>query len=172
MSRRLVILDRDGVINHDSDEFIKSPDEWRAIDGSLDAIRRLSEAGFEVAIATNQSGVGRKLLDVPTLEAIHRKMKSAVRDAGGDVGKIVYCPHHPDAGCDCRKPLPGLLKQLSRKYGVPATTLFGALRRLRPAKPSESDGDDAPYGLMKTLSEDIVHAHLGTCLDACHAAVA
>ena len=115
----LVILDRDGVINHDSDEFIKSPDEWRPIDGSLDAIRRLSEAGFEIAVATNQSGIGRKLLDVPTLEAIHKKMKSAVRDAGGDIGKIVYCPHHPDTGCDCRKPLPGLLRQLSRKYGVP-----------------------------------------------------
>ena len=119
MSRRLVILDRDGVINHDSDEFIKSPDEWRPIDGSLDAIRRLSEAGFEIAVATNQSGIGRKLLDVPTLEAIHKTMRSAVRDAGGDIGKIVYCPHHPDAGCDCRKPLPGLLKQLSHKYGVP-----------------------------------------------------
>ena len=119
MSRRLVILDRDGVINHDSDEFIKSPDEWRPIDGSLDAIRRLSDAGFEVAVATNQSGIGRKLFDVPALEAIHNTMTAAVRDAGGDIGKIVYCPHHPDAGCDCRKPLPGLLLQLSRKYGVP-----------------------------------------------------
>ena len=119
MSRRLVILDRDGVINHDSDEFIKSPEEWRPIDGSLDAIRRLSDAGFEVAVATNQSGIGRKLIDIPALEAIHKTMTAAVRDAGGDIGKIVYCPHHPDAGCDCRKPLPGLLLQLSRKYGVP-----------------------------------------------------
>ena len=119
MSRRLVILDRDGVINHDSDEFIKSPEEWRPIDGSLDAIRRLSGAGYEVAVATNQSGIGRKLLDVPTLETIHQAMLSAVREVGGDIGKIVYCPHHPDAGCDCRKPLPGLLLQLSRKYGVP-----------------------------------------------------
>jgi D-glycero-D-manno-heptose 1,7-bisphosphate phosphatase len=119
MSRRLVILDRDGVINHDSDEFIKSPDEWQPITGSLEAIGRLSSAGFEVAVATNQSGVGRKLLDTPTLESIHRKMREAVRQAGGDIGKIVYCPHHPDAECDCRKPLPGMLLQLSRKYGVP-----------------------------------------------------
>jgi len=119
MSRRLVILDRDGVINHDADEFIKTLDEWQPIPGSLEAIGRLSGAGFDVAVATNQSGVGRKLLDTPTLESIHRKMRDAARQAGGDIGKIVYCPHHPDAGCDCRKPLPGLLIQLSRKYGVP-----------------------------------------------------
>ncbi|MDP6993440.1 MAG: D-glycero-beta-D-manno-heptose 1,7-bisphosphate 7-phosphatase [Woeseiaceae bacterium] len=119
MPNRLVILDRDGVINQDSDEFIKSPDEWAPIPGSLAAIGRLSCAGFEVAVATNQSGIGRKLFDVTALNAIHRKMVDAARDAGGDIGNIVYCPHHPDAGCDCRKPQPGLLNQLSRRYGVP-----------------------------------------------------
>ena len=119
MSSRLVILDRDGVINQDSKDFIKSPDEWVPIPGSLAAIGKLSDVGFEVAVATNQSGIGRKLLDVPALDAIHRKMVAGARDAGGDIGKIVYCPHHPDAGCDCRKPRPGLLKQLARKYGVP-----------------------------------------------------
>ena len=119
MSRRLVILDRDGVINQDSADFIKSPEEWAPIPGSLEAIGRLSDAGFDVAVATNQSGLGRKLLDEPSLELIHQKMRSAARVFGGDIGKIVYCPHHPDAGCDCRKPEPGLLLQLSRKYGVP-----------------------------------------------------
>jgi D-glycero-D-manno-heptose 1,7-bisphosphate phosphatase len=115
---RLVILDRDGVINHDSDEFIRTPDEWRPIDGSLEAIATLSAAGFEVAVATNQSGVGRGLIDKPTLEAIHDKMRKLVREAGGDIGRIVYCPHHPDDGCDCRKPAVGLLRQLSRYYGL------------------------------------------------------
>ena len=119
MSRRLVILDRDGVINQDSDDFIKAPDEWIPIPGSLEAIGRLSRAGFEVAIASNQSGLGRKLLDEPALEMIHRKMRAAAREFGGDIGKIAYCPHRPDAGCDCRKPKPGLLLTLSRKYGVP-----------------------------------------------------
>lgn len=118
MSRRLVILDRDGVINQDSDDFIRSPDEWLPIPGSLEAIGRLSDAGFDVAVATNQSGIGRKLLDEPSLELIHQKMRAAARAFGGDIGKIAYCPHHPDAGCDCRKPEPGLLLQLSRKYGV------------------------------------------------------
>ena len=117
MSSRLVILDRDGVINEDSEDFIKSPDEWRPIDGSIEAIGRLSGAGYDVAVATNQSGIARKLIDKPALEAIHQKMRDLVRSAGGDIGKIVYCPHHPDDNCDCRKPLPGLLMQLSRMLG-------------------------------------------------------
>jgi D-glycero-D-manno-heptose 1,7-bisphosphate phosphatase len=113
-----VILDRDGVINRDSDAFIKSPDEWQPIDGSIEAIGRLSAAGFDVAVATNQSGVARKLIDLPTLEAIHEKMRRQVREAGGDVLAIVYCPHGPDDGCDCRKPEIGLFQRLSRRLGV------------------------------------------------------
>jgi D-glycero-D-manno-heptose 1,7-bisphosphate phosphatase len=85
LARRLVILDRDGVINHDSDEFVKTPDEWLPIDGSIAAIGRLSNAGFTVAVATNQSGIGRKLLDKPALNAMHEKLRSLVKDAGGDV---------------------------------------------------------------------------------------
>lgn len=119
MSGRLVILDRDGVINHESDAFVKSPSEWQAIDGSIEAIADLSNAGFTVAVATNQSGVGRKLIDMPALEAIHKKMRQAVTDAGGDLGRIVFCPHHPDDNCDCRKPNPGLFNKLARQYGVP-----------------------------------------------------
>jgi len=118
LAGRLVILDRDGVINHDSDAYIKSPAEWVPIDGALDAIARLTQAGFTVAVATNQSGIGRKLFDVPALEAIHQRMRDAVREAGGDLGRIAWCPHRPDAGCDCRKPAPGLLRDLSRQYGV------------------------------------------------------
>jgi D-glycero-D-manno-heptose 1,7-bisphosphate phosphatase len=123
MAGRLVILDRDGVINHDSPEFIKSPAEWRPIDGSIEAIGRLSSAGFVVAVASNQSGLARKLLDRPTLEAIHDKLREAVREVGGDLGRIVVCPHHPDEGCDCRKPKPGLLQSLGRSYGVSLTNV-------------------------------------------------
>jgi D-glycero-D-manno-heptose 1,7-bisphosphate phosphatase len=119
VSGRLVILDRDGVINHDSDDFIRTPDEWRPIEGSIEAIARLSSAGFDVAVATNQSGVGRKYLDLPTLEAIHNKMRRAVRAAGGDINKIVYCPHHPEFGCDCRKPGVGLFRRIAHQLGVP-----------------------------------------------------
>jgi D-glycero-D-manno-heptose 1,7-bisphosphate phosphatase len=119
LSPRLVILDRDGVINHDSDEFVKTPAEWLPIDGSIDAVAKLCQAGFTVAVATNQSGIGRKLMDRAALEAIHDKLRSQVRVAGGDVDRIAYCPHHPDDGCDCRKPAPGLYLQLSREYGLP-----------------------------------------------------
>lgn len=119
MSPRLVILDRDGVINHDSDGFVKTPAEWLPIDGSVEAIAKLSSAGFTVAVATNQSGIGRKLLDRPTLDAMHEKLRSLVKGAGGDLDRIVYCPHHPDDDCECRKPAPGLYRQLSRHYGVP-----------------------------------------------------
>jgi D-glycero-D-manno-heptose 1,7-bisphosphate phosphatase len=116
--RKLVVLDRDGVINHESEQFVKSPAEWIPINGSLDAIALLSQSGFIVAVASNQSGIGRKLIDRATLHAIHRKMRRAVRLAGGSIDRIVYCPHLPDAGCDCRKPAPGLLKRLAKHYGV------------------------------------------------------
>lgn len=118
MPVRLVILDRDGVINHDSDEFIKSVAEWRPIDGSIEAIARLSRAGFTISIASNQSGVGRGLLNLATLGNIHDTIRQRVAEAGGTLGEIVFCPHLPDQGCDCRKPRPGLLLQLAQHYGI------------------------------------------------------
>ncbi len=115
---RLVVLDRDGVINEDSDAYIKSVAEWRPIPGSLEAIAALTRAGYSVAVVTNQSGVGRGLLSEDTLAAIHEHMLSRVRAVGGEVAGIFYCPHTPEAGCDCRKPKPGLFKALERKLGV------------------------------------------------------
>ena len=118
MSRQLVILDRDGVINHDSVDFIKNPAEWHPIAGSIDAIAKLNSAGFDVAIATNQSGVGRGLFDEAALDLIHDKMLRLVREAGGDIVKIAYCPHHPDEGCECRTPGTLLFEQISESLGV------------------------------------------------------
>lgn len=133
---RLVILDRDGVINQDSDAFIKSAEEWVALAGSIDAISRLSRGGFEVAVASNQSGLGRGLFSRQHLHAMHRKLRRAVTTNGGRLGKIVVCPHAPDAGCDCRKPGPGLLLRLGRLYntslrGVPV--IGDSLRDLQAA---------------------------------------
>lgn len=110
----LVILDRDGVINRDSPEFIKSPDEWRPLPGSLRAIARLCAAGFRVAVASNQSGVGRGLFDMATLDSIHEKMEREVARLGGQLEAVEYCPHAPGDGCDCRKPRPGLLLRIAR----------------------------------------------------------
>lgn len=115
---RLVILDRDGVINHDSPEYIKSPAEWRPIAGSLDAVARLHHAGLRVVVATNQAGVGRGLFDLPTLMAIHARMNAEVERAGGMLAAIFFCPHHPDAGCACRKPAPGLLAEALRRFDL------------------------------------------------------
>jgi len=119
---RLVILDRDGVINADSPDFIKSPAEWHALSGSLDAIARLCASGFTVVVATNQSGVGRGLFSAQTLEQIHDEMLRQVSKAGGHIAAVFVCPHAPDTGCDCRKPLPGLLRQIEQQFG---TTLAG-----------------------------------------------
>jgi D-glycero-D-manno-heptose 1,7-bisphosphate phosphatase len=111
---KLVVLDRDGVINEDSGEFIKSVAEWRPIRGSLEAIAALTRGGFRVAVVTNQSGIGRGLYTEDVLDAIHRHMTNAVRDAGGELAGVYYCPHRPDAGCDCRKPKTALLRRLER----------------------------------------------------------
>jgi len=115
---KLIILDRDGVINHDSDAFIKSPDEWVPIPGSLQAIARLNQAGYRVVVATNQSGIGRKLFDMATLNAIHQKMHAAAQQVGATIDAVFFCPHMADENCDCRKPKPGMLQEISRRYEV------------------------------------------------------
>ena len=115
-AKGLLILDRDGVINQDSSEFVKSPAEWRPLPGSIEAIARLSRAGYTVAVASNQSGLARGLLDRAALRAMHRKLRRLVAAQGGTVARIVVCPHGPDDGCACRKPMPGLLIRLARHF--------------------------------------------------------
>ncbi len=115
---KLVILDRDGVINSESPEYIKSPEEWHAIPGSLDAIARLNKAHVKVAVATNQSGVARGLYDLAMLEKIHHKMIAELKKSGGFLDAIFFCPHHPDEHCECRKPKPGLLLQISKYLNI------------------------------------------------------
>ncbi len=116
---KLVILDRDGVINQDSDLYIKSPDEWIPIPGSLEAIAKLNQAGYHIAVATNQSGVGRGLYDMDTLNAIHEKLHRLVAKVGGHIDAIFFCPHTDADHCNCRKPLPGMIQQISERYGIP-----------------------------------------------------
>jgi D-glycero-D-manno-heptose 1,7-bisphosphate phosphatase len=145
----LVVLDRDGVINEDSGEFIKSVAEWRPIAGSLEAIAALTRAGFRIAVVTNQSGVGRGLLTEDTLRAIHRHMTGAVRAAGGELAGIYYCPHHPDVGCECRKPKPALLRRLERDLG------YSSLARVpfigdRPSDIEAADAVGARPMLVRT----------------------
>ena len=136
LGKGLVILDRDGVINHDSDAFIKSPEEWQPLPGSIEAIGALSGGGFTLAVASNQSGIARGLFNQAGLDAMHHKMFELVDAAGGRINKIVICPHGPDDSCDCRKPKPGLLEQLARHFetslaGVPV--IGDSLRDLEAA---------------------------------------
>jgi D-glycero-D-manno-heptose 1,7-bisphosphate phosphatase len=116
---RLVILDRDGVINEDSDDYIKSLDEWVPIPGSIAAIARLSRAGYKIGVATNQSGLARGYFDEIALANMHAQLCALVEEEGGQVDAICYCPHGPDAGCHCRKPAPGLLEQISEELQLP-----------------------------------------------------
>ncbi|MGK9066409.1 D-glycero-beta-D-manno-heptose 1,7-bisphosphate 7-phosphatase [Stutzerimonas chloritidismutans] len=113
---KLIVLDRDGVINVDSDAYVKSVDEWVPIAGSIQAIARLCQAGWTVAVATNQSGLARGLFDAATLDDMHFKLQQMVMEEGGRIELIVHCPHGPDDGCDCRKPLPGLFQKISEHF--------------------------------------------------------
>lgn len=121
---KLVIVDRDGVVNQDSDEFIKSPEEWIPIPGSLEAVARLNRSGYKVVIATNQSGVGRGLFDMDTLNRIHEKMIKAARAKGGEIDGIFFCPHRPDDQCRCRKPRPGLFEEIAERFKINLTGIF------------------------------------------------
>ena len=131
---KLIILDRDGVINIDSALYIKSPAEWKPIEGSLEAIARLNQSGYRVVVATNQSGIGRGLIDMDTLNAMHEKMHKCLAAVGGRVDAIFYCPHTADEKCDCRKPKPGMFERIAKVYnidlrGVP--TIGDSLRDLQ-----------------------------------------
>ncbi|WP_430009309.1 D-glycero-beta-D-manno-heptose 1,7-bisphosphate 7-phosphatase [Methylophaga lonarensis] len=114
----LILLDRDGVINHDSSDFIKSPAEWEPIEGSLEAIARLNQAGYRVVVVSNQSGIARGLLDIETLNRIHSKMRRMLAQLGGKIEAVMFCPHGPDDNCQCRKPEPGMLKDLAHRLRV------------------------------------------------------
>ena len=116
---KLVILDRDGTINEDRDDFVKSPEEWVPIPGALEAIARLNHAGWHTVIATNQSGLGRGTFDMAALNAMHIKMNQLLAKQGGRIDAVFFCPHAPEDACGCRKPLPGLFEQIGERFGLP-----------------------------------------------------
>ena len=115
---KLVILDRDGTINEDRDDYVKSADEWVPLPGALEAIARLNHAGWHTVIASNQSGLGRGLFDMAALNAMHAKLNQMLSRVGGRIDAVFFCPHAPDDQCGCRKPLPGLFEQIGERYGV------------------------------------------------------
>lgn len=115
---KLVILDRDGTLNFDRDDYVTSADEWQPIPGALEAVARLTQAGWHAVVATNQSGLGRGLFDMAALNAMHQKLNQRMTQAGGRIDAVFFCPHTPDDDCACRKPLPGLMLQIGERYAV------------------------------------------------------
>ena len=168
VNQRLIILDRDGVINRDSDDFIKSPEEWHPIPGSLEAISRLCQAEYRVVIISNQSGIARGLLTFNTLNRIHQKMLEQLHGLGGEINAIFFCPHSPDDGCTCRKPLPGLFNELQQRLecdlnGVDA--IGDSLRDLQASRAAKANPVLVRTGkgvdTEKELSKDPIRNALG-----------
>ena len=115
---KLVILGRDGVLNIYRDDHVTAPDEWQPVPGALEAVARLNQAGWHTVVATNQSGIGRGLIDMASLNRVHLRMMQLLAEKGGRVDAVFFCPHVPEEHCDCRKPLPGLIKQIGERYGL------------------------------------------------------
>ena len=145
---KLVILDRDGVINRDSATFIKNPNEWIPIPGSLEAIAQLNQHGYRVAVATNQSGIARGYFDMATLNAIHDKMHKALAQVGGRIDAVFYCPHAADDHCACRKPNTGMIEEIGRRFNIELTKVPGVGDALRDLQAFDKAGCQ-PY-LVRT----------------------
>ena len=159
MNTKLIILDRDGTINHDSDDYVKSPEEWVALPGAIEAMARLHHAGWHMVIASNQSGLGRGLFDVATLNQMHDKLNKALSAAGGRVDAIFYCPHTPDDLCQCRKPLPGLFEQIGERLGVQLSDVHAVGDSLRDAQAAAAVGCHTHLvrtGKSEVLNEDVL----------------
>ena len=155
---KLVILDRDGVINVDSPEYIKSPDEWHAIPGSLEAIARLNKAGFKVAIATNQSGVGRGYYDLAMLEKINQKMLDEMKKVGAHIDALFYCPHKPEDNCDCRKPKPGLLLKIAEYLKIDLKDAIMIGDSVRDIEAAQTAGAESIFIGEEADVPDLAHA--------------
>ena len=161
---KIIVLDRDGVINYDSDDYIKTVDEWIPLPGSMEALGLLTKAGYQIAVATNQSGIARGYFTVETLNAMHEKMSKLAAEHGGKFDFIAYCPHGPDDQCDCRKPLPGLIEQIESALNISTEGCYivgdslrdleaGLAKGLRPVLVKTGKGD-------RTLAKGIDIANL------------
>ncbi|MFM2066149.1 MAG: D-glycero-beta-D-manno-heptose 1,7-bisphosphate 7-phosphatase [Pseudomonadota bacterium] len=182
---KLVILDRDGTLNEDSDDYIKSVDEWVPLPGALEAVARLNQEGWRVVLATNQSGLGRGLFDMATLNAMHLKMNTLLAQHGGRIDAVFFCPHAPEDSCDCRKPLPGLFEKIGERYGVELAGVPAVGDALRDLQAAATAGcpphlvrtgksrhlDDAGIARMHELVPGLtVHADLAAFAEALIAA--
>jgi D-glycero-D-manno-heptose 1,7-bisphosphate phosphatase len=176
---RLIVLDRDGTLNADPEDYIRSPEEWHPLPGALEAVARLNQGGWRVVIASNQSGLGRGLFDVATLNAVHARMHKMLAVAGARVEAVFFCPHAPEDDCDCRKPAPGMFLQIAQRLSVPLAQIVAAGDSVRDVQAAQAAGCEAhllltgqsavhrdgslPMGLPPGVA---VHADLGAFADA------
>jgi D-glycero-D-manno-heptose 1,7-bisphosphate phosphatase len=161
---KLVILDRDGTINADRDDYVKSPEEWEPLPGVLQAIAKLNHGGWHVVVATNQSGIGRGLFDMGALNAMHQKLNQMLSQNGGRVDAFFFCPHAPDEHCNCRKPLPGLMEQITQRYNIPPAQVPVVGDSLRDAQAALAAGCESHLvrtGKLATMDEEQITQLLG-----------
>jgi len=151
---KLLILDRDGTLNRSRDDYVASPDEWEALPGALEAVARLNQGGWRVVLATNQSGIGRGLFDMASLNAIHAKMNRQLAAVGARVEAVFFCPHAPEDDCQCRKPAPGLFQQIAERFGAPLASIPAAGNALRHVQAAAVAGC-APHLLLTGKSEHL-----------------
>jgi len=137
---RLVILGRDGILNIYREDHVKSPDEWEPIPNALEAVARLNHAGWHTVVATNQSGIGRGMIDMASINTVHQRMMQRLAEAGGRLDAVFFCPHTPEDDCDCRKPRPGLMKQIAQRYGIELRTVPMVADTLRDLQAAHAAG--------------------------------
>ncbi len=167
---KLLILDRDGTLNRSRDDYVASPDEWEALPGALEAVARLNQGGWRVVLATNQSGIGRGLFDMASLNAIHAKLHRQLATVGGRVEAVFFCPHVPEDACHCRKPEPGLFEQIGQRFGVPLAQVPAAGNALRHVEAAARVG--CPTHLLLTGKSEHLRGRLDVANEADIAALA
>jgi D-glycero-D-manno-heptose 1,7-bisphosphate phosphatase len=177
---KLVILGRDGILNEYREDHVKAPEEWQTVHGALEAVARLNHAGWHVVVATNQAGIGRGMIDMASVNAIHTHMNREAMAVGGRIDAVFFCPHTPEARCDCRKPLPGMMKDIGQRYGVELSQVpmvGDTLRDLLAAQAAGCEphlvltgraadlGDDALAHMLQQVPAARVHADLSAFAD-------
>ncbi|HEX6723236.1 MAG TPA: D-glycero-beta-D-manno-heptose 1,7-bisphosphate 7-phosphatase [Burkholderiaceae bacterium] len=137
---RLVILGRDGILNAYREDHVKAPDEWQPLPGALEAVARLNHAGWHTVVATNQAGIGRGMIDMASINAVHQHMMQRLHEVGGRLDAVFFCPHTPEDDCECRKPKPGLMKQIAQRYGIELRTVPMVADTLRDLQAARAAG--------------------------------
>ena len=160
---KLVILGRDGILNEYRDDHVKAPHEWHPIDGALEAVARLNHAGWHTVVATNQSGIGRGMIDMASVNAVHAHMNRELMSVGGRVDAVFFCPHTPEDQCDCRKPLPGLMREIGKRYGIDLRMVPMVADTLRDLQAAHASGCE-PHLIRTGRAQQLSEEQLGNML--------